>query len=208
MTNRENKFLLALIVVFLVCGAALVTLKLVSDAWREKNYEYTQAYLQQLQQQRKPVSCENLPTEILGSNVFKDWAAGKGIVSATFCGSSVQPLKAESHSGFTTKAECENAISQSQGAGKYIESPDGVQAICMGGFGEPDSYVYLMHLAGKTSDTLKSCGTPCRYENGFWLDNNRFTLLETDEINPGETDYLAQLFDFKNQMQSIYKFTK
>src|SRR5262245_37742638 len=63
-----------------------------------------------------------------------------------------------------------------------VSSPDGSHAIGWSSdVGEPDSQAYLIDLKTREAVRVLSCGTPCRYDLGAWLDAKRFVVAGTEE---------------------------
>lgn len=68
-------------------------------------------------------------------------------------------------------------------ADRYVWSPDKSRfADYLSSYGEPDSAftVYGRNGDGKL-ETLAFCGTPCRFDGAFWLDDDRVVLLGNEE---------------------------
>ncbi len=64
-------------------------------------------------------------------------------------------------------------------ADRYVWSPARSRFIdYLASFGEPDSSVQAFNRDGKGKiETLAYCGTPCRFEGAFWLDEDRAVVL-------------------------------
>jgi hypothetical protein len=63
----------------------------------------------------------------------------------------------------------------------YQEINQGDGVIDIGG--EPDSAPLLMDLRLGLSNQFESCGTPCGYHWGCWIDSTRFALAGWEELD-------------------------
>jgi hypothetical protein len=138
----------------------------------------------------------NLPAEIVNNSTFKQWLAQKklsyGIKDDSFTMGKTEPITIV------------NTIATITCGDKSIPNQAASLTACINSGDEPDSDLYLIDKKAKISERLLSCGTPCFFENGFWLDNSRFVFLETDF----DKDYSDTRFDIYIFRVYEYDFTK
>ncbi len=90
-----------------------------------------------------------------------------------------------------------------------IRSPDGTRCVtpylC---WGEVDSCVVLIDLENKTSRTVTVCGTPCSFENAAWLDNNRFAVAGTYDLNSvkSELRWFAEIAIYNISKDALIRY--
>lgn len=83
---------------------------------------------------------------------------------------------------------------------KKFVSLDKKKVVCFYSGEEPDSDLYLVE--NKTSVRIDFCGTPCMYETGFWLDNDKFVFLysvydsEYSKAPNPYVEYIVKMFNF------------
>ncbi|HTK04675.1 MAG TPA: Gmad2 immunoglobulin-like domain-containing protein [Candidatus Eisenbacteria bacterium] len=68
-------------------------------------------------------------------------------------------------------------------ANRYVWSPDRTRFVdYLASFGEPDSTLKMYNRASEGKlETLAFCGTPCRFDDAFWLDDERVVALGKTE---------------------------
>ena len=152
-----------------------------------------------------PAGCVPLPSEVIRSPLFRDWLRTNAI-DRQLCrrGSvDIKRLNRSVASGYQLQSECQEAIADAGGRAQMIVSPSGRRAVCMGGFGEPENDVFLVGLAKGEGRWLQACGTPCNYDTGFWLGDDRFVLLERDDIEGGAERFIpvVVIFDLRREVK-------
>ena len=202
---KLKNLLLVFIIVFLISGIGLAVLAQVQAQYRQKIYEETQAGLpvHKVEESKNQIPlgseapCLPLPKEISSNTAFKAWLT-KQKIEGEFCKQSETQIKPDIQSALPENAEVQcqqDAKIYSQGV--FLPSPDKNKSICMGNFGEPDSDVWLNDKTSQLQKRLLFCGTPCGYQTGFWLDNDRFVLFATYNNDGYSLEYGVTKFDFK-----------
>lgn len=112
-----------------------------------------------------------IPSDISVNPVFKNWLKYNKVPygtveSSTFSTSNIKMME------IGKVFDCDTV-----GGLHLVVSPDGKRSTCFGSAGEPDSDLYLIDKTKKQSIRLEFCGTPCVYQDGFWLDENKFVFL-------------------------------
>lgn len=66
---------------------------------------------------------------------------------------------------------------------RYVWSPDGSRFVdLLSSYGEPDSALTVYDRLGDgTVETLAFCGTPCGFDDAFWLDGDRVVVFGNEE---------------------------
>lgn len=215
MSNPKLKsLLLILMAVFFLSGIALASLSYLQTERRQKLYELTEASLpKHTVKEAGSVNgtCLSLPENIANNSVFRKWLEDGKFDQKDLCGKNPQNFKFGPGSSFSSEQDCLASIKEFEGQGQSIVSPNRQRSICMGNFGEPDSYVYLIDGSfGQSGREVKTCGTPCDFQNGLWLDNDKFVLLEKDDIegNGESVEYLATLYDFQKMTGQMWYFSQ
>jgi len=151
---------------------------------------------------------QNLPVEIKINSVFNTWFKQKQADFSpanitSFGDKELLTLKIESFYTYDEWQTCEGS--------KTLNSPDVTKIICISSGEEPDSSLILINKTEKETLVIESCGTPCKYEDGFWLDNNKFVFLQTifdidyNDTNFGFNELIIEEFDFSKN--TILKWT-
>lgn len=125
--------------------------------------------------------------DIEKNDVFLSWINKKGLKADSFKVDTLQTETIEPESSALTA--CDTSV-----GGRLFVSPNAKSKVCLYSGSEPDSRVYLINKGDKSSKILASCGTPCSYEDGFWLNDSEFVLLWT------LSDY-----EYENDMKPFYK---
>ncbi|HSD12899.1 MAG TPA: Gmad2 immunoglobulin-like domain-containing protein [Patescibacteria group bacterium] len=78
-------------------------------------------------------------------------------------------------------------------ANRYVWSPEKSRFIdYLASFGEPDSSLQVFNRDGNGKiETLAYCGTPCRYDRVFWLDEDRAVVLGIEEATKDDGSSLC-----------------
>jgi hypothetical protein len=151
-----------------------------------------------------PAGCVPLPSEVIRSPLFQDWLRTNAI-DRPLCRTGsvdIKDLNRSVASSYQLQSECREAIADAGGEAQMIVSPSGRRAVCMGSFGEPENDVFLVGLAKGEGRWLQACGTPCNYDTGFWLGDDRFVLLERDDLEGGRKSFLpvVVVFDLRREV--------
>lgn len=165
----------------------------------------------------KFITNQSLPQEILSNVIFDKWMKQKQtsyeMKADLFIAIGETPLKTIPYQLYDSKGVLLKTVPNQPYDGsvilctheygnqsKCLLSPDRNKTFLIATGGEPDSDLFLYDKAKKVELHLEACGTPCFYEDGFWLDNNRFVLLET------ETDVAPEYYSANNEGKDIYTF--
>ena len=151
---------------------------------------------------------QNLPVEIKTDSVFNTWFKQKQADFSpanitSFSNKEILTLKTNSPYTYDEWQTCHGV--------KTINSPDATKIICISSGDEPDSSLILINKTKKESVLIEFCGTPCKYEDGFWLDNDKFVFLKTvfdvdySDTNFGFNELIIEEFDFSKN--TILKWT-
>jgi hypothetical protein len=163
-----------------------------------ENFESYKNISEQILSTFKFITPSNLPSEISSNTLYQKWAQQKKFSYGTDL-STLHSLGTVALKPISTEVYDGGSIICNQGLGdasKCVVSPDKSKTISIITGGEPDSDLYLYDKTAKTSSRLINCGTPCGYEDGFWLDNNRFVFLETD-LDMDYSDPKFDIYSFK-----------
>jgi hypothetical protein len=152
-----------------------------------------------------PAGCVPLPSEVTRSPLFRDWLRTNAFDRQLCRTGGEEDLKRLNRSvapGYQLQSECQEAIAAAGLGAQMLVSPGGRRAVCMGSFGEPENDVHLVGLAQGEGRWLQQCGTPCNYDTGFWLGNDRFVLLERSDVEGGRQRFIpfVAIFDVRREV--------
>lgn len=134
------------------------------------------------------VVADNDFISVTQNQVYLNWQLQKGIKVEDFKKDSFLLKKIDT--SYNLERGCDTQIGE-----KVYTNQLSTARVCLSSGVEPDSGLYLAVEGESKLKLLTSCGTPCLYEEGFWLDNTRFVLLWT--LN----DY-----EYENNMKPYLEF--
>ncbi len=174
-SNKPSKILVYLLFILIIFGVA---------SWAGV---YTK--LQKPSAVAEPVMvADNDFVSVIQSQAYLNWQLQKGIVVEDFKKDSFLLKKIEASYSLDRDCDIQN------GEKVYTNELSNAR-VCLSSGIEPDSGLYLAVEGESKLKLLTACGTPCLYDDGFWLDNSRFVLLWT--LN----DY-----EYENNMKSYSEF--
>lgn len=135
-----------------------------------------------------------LPLNVFSNTVFKDWLllagrAGPDLTSDMFIFESQVNIREKRVWELNPQFNCDEE------GFKSFTSPDRRKIGCIASGLEADSDLFVIDKDKGKQTYYASCGTPCGYNDGFWLDNSSFVFLWTFN------DY-----EYENQMKPYHEF--